>query len=118
LALPGFAGSLMPRKWSCGSRFAACSAASTAAVCISVSAVPPDLEIATKRVDASGSCSSSGAERAGIEVVDEMQRGGSRKAPSAGTAWPASCASVWPPRLEPPVPRNTTSVVFRAAAAA
>src|SRR5262247_2362514 len=27
-----------------------------------------------------------------------------------GTAWPASCASVWPPRLEPPVPSRTMSL--------
>ena len=36
-------------------------AASAAIVCISVSPVPPDFEIATKRVVASGSCASSAA---------------------------------------------------------
>ena len=36
---------------------------SAAMVCISVSAVPPDFEIATKRVVASGSLASSVAER-------------------------------------------------------
>ena len=41
----------------------------------------------------------------------KWMRGGSRKAPTPGTAWPASCASVWPPRLEPPVPRKITSLV-------
>ena len=36
--------------------------------------------------------------------------GGARNAPTPGTAKPASCDSVCPPRLEPPVPRITMSV--------
>ena len=50
------------------------------------------------------------AEGLRIEIVHEMQARPSRSAPRPGTAWPASCASVWPPRLDPPVPRKTTSV--------
>ena len=52
---------------------AAFTAASAAMVCIRVSPVPPDFEIATKRVVASGSLSSSAAEGRGIEIVHEMQ---------------------------------------------
>ncbi len=44
-----------------GPRFCAFSADSAAMVCISVSAVPPDLEMATKRVLACGSRFSSSA---------------------------------------------------------
>src|SRR6266481_6009660 len=40
----------------------------------------------------------------------KWSRGPSHQAPTPGTAWPASCASVCPPRLDPPVPRKTTSV--------
>ncbi len=50
----------------------ALTAASAAAVCISVSPVPPDFEIAMKRVVASGSFSSSIAVGRGIEVVHEV----------------------------------------------
>ncbi len=86
-------------------------ASSAAMVCISVSPVPPDFEIATKRVVASGSCASSVAEAvSGSRLSMKCRRGPSRSAPRPGTAWPASCASVCPPRLDPPVPRKTTSV--------
>ncbi len=101
----------MPTKWSCGCRPAAISADTTAAVCISVSAVPPDFEIATKRDEASGSCSSIAPNVPGSRLSMKCRRG-LRNCPSAGTAYPANCASVCPPRLEPPVPRNTTSVVL------
>src|SRR5215210_7320582 len=37
----------------------------------------------------------------------KWMRGGSRKLPTPGTPWPASCASVCPPRLDPPVPRRS-----------
>src|SRR6266851_6813552 len=40
----------------------------------------------------------------------KWSRGPSRQAPTPGTARPASCANVCPPRLDPPVPRRTTSV--------
>ena len=40
----------------------------------------------------------------------KCRRGGSRRAPTPGTPCQASCASVWPPRLEPPVPSRTISV--------
>ena len=46
---------------------------SAAMVCISVSAVPPDFEMATKRVVWCGSLASSVAKRVGIEIVHEMQ---------------------------------------------
>ena len=64
LRLPALAGSVRPRKISGmrGSRPAALSADSAAMVCISVSAVPPDFEMATKRVVACGSRASSVAE--------------------------------------------------------
>ena len=42
-------------------------------VCISVSAVPPDFEIATKRVVASGSLREQRAEGVGVEIVHEVQ---------------------------------------------
>ena len=54
LALPATAGSVMPRK-SSGARFsrpAAFTAPSAASACTSVSGVPPDLEMTTKRVSA------------------------------------------------------------------
>ena len=54
LALPGTAASVMPRN-SSGmrlSRPAALTAASAASACTSVSGVPPDLEVMTKRVSA------------------------------------------------------------------
>ena len=74
-------------------------------VCISVSPVPPDFEIATKRVVASGSRSSSVAKVSGIEIVHEVQaRPVAQRADARRPRGPASCASVWPPRLEPPVP--------------
>ena len=41
-------------------------------VCISVSPVPPDFEIATKRLVASGSASSDPPEGQRIEVVEEV----------------------------------------------
>ena len=74
-ALPDLDGSLIPRKIS-GMRV--CSPASlnadkAAMVCIKVSAVPPDLEIATKRVVACGSLASSVSKAVRIEIVDEMQ---------------------------------------------
>ena len=48
-------------------------ASSAAMVCISVSPVPPDFEIATKRVVASGSRCEQRAVGVGIEIVHEMQ---------------------------------------------
>ncbi len=61
LLLPGFAASLMPKNNSPmrASSPAAFTALSAAAACISVSPVPPDFEIAMKRVVASGSFASS-----------------------------------------------------------
>jgi hypothetical protein len=66
VALPrlsaSLAGSVMPRNSSGmrASRAASLTAANAATVCISVSAVPTDFEIATKRVVASGSFASGG----------------------------------------------------------
>ena len=64
----------------------ALTADSAAMVCISVSAVPPDFEMATKRVVASGSRAEQRAERVGIEIVDEMQARRRAQAPTPGTA--------------------------------
>src|ERR1035437_6944400 len=89
-------------------------AVSAAMVCINVSAVPPDLEMATKRVVVCGSLPSSAPQVSGSRLSMKCRRGAARSAPTPGTAWPASCASVCPPRLEPPVPSKTTSVAFSA----
>jgi hypothetical protein len=43
----------------------------------------------------------------GIEIVHEVQA--RAVAQSAEPRHPASCATVWPPRLDPPVPRKTMS---------
>src|SRR5437764_335796 len=40
----------------------------------------------------------------------KCMRGGERNASAPRTPTSASCAIVWPPRLDPPVPRTTTSV--------
>jgi hypothetical protein len=111
-ALPGMAGSVMPRKMS-GMRVsnpASPSADKIAMVCIKVSAVPPDLEIATKRLVACGSLASSFAKVSASRLSMKRNRGGTPSAPMPATAYPASCAKVCPPRLEPPVPRMTMSV--------
>ena len=52
---------------------AAFTAASAAVVCIRVSPVPPDFEIATKRVVASGNFVEQRGVAVGVEVVHEMQ---------------------------------------------
>ncbi len=88
LRLPPFTGSLRPRNNSpmrdC--RPAALQAESAAMVCISVSPVPPDFEIATKREVASGSFASSAPKLAGSRLSMKWMRGPSRKAPTPGTA--------------------------------
>ena len=73
--MPDLAGSLIPRKMS-GMRVCSPSpftADSAAMVCIKVSAVPPDFEIATKRVVACGSLASIVPKLSRIEIVDEME---------------------------------------------
>ena len=75
LALPGTAGSVMPRN-SSGMRFsrpAALTAASAASACTSVSGVPPDLEVTTKRVAARVEGAERRLQRDGIEVVVEAR---------------------------------------------
>ena len=54
-------------------------------VCISVSAVPPDFEIATKRVVASGSLASSASKECGSRLSMKCRRGAARKLPTPGT---------------------------------
>ena len=62
------------------------SADSAAMVCIKVSAVPPDFEIATKRVVASGSFASMVSKLSGSRLSMKCRRGAARKAPTPGTA--------------------------------
>ena len=61
-------------------------AASAAAVCIRVSPVPPDFEIAMKREVASGNRASSSAKLSGSRLSMKWMRGPTRKAPTPGTA--------------------------------
>ena len=74
LRLPGLRGSLMPKNSSPMRARARPPSRRRArpTVCISVSPVPPDFEIATKRVVASGSFASSAPIGRGIEIVHEM----------------------------------------------
>ena len=72
LDLPALAGSVMPRKWSCGSSSAVLIASSAAMVCISVSPVPPDFDTATKRLVLQRQPFQQRAVAVGIEIVHEM----------------------------------------------
>src|ERR1043166_38463 len=110
--LPGFSTSEIPRNSSLmrPSSPPRLTASSAAAVCIKVSPVPPDFEIATKRVVASGSFPSSVPNVTGSRLSMKCMRGGTRNASAPRTPTSASCASVCPPRLEPPVPSTTTSL--------
>ena len=63
----------------------------------------------TRRWRAAG-CASIAANVSASRLSMKCSRGPSRSAPTPGTPWPASCASVWPPRLDPPVPRMTMSL--------
>ena len=66
------------------------SAPSTAMVCISVSPVPPDFEIATKRVVGERQPLPAASPKvSGSRLSRKCRRGASRSAPRPGTAWPA-----------------------------
>ena len=61
-------------------------APSTAIVCIRVSPVPPDFEMATKRVEASGRRWRTWSKVTGSRLSRKWTRGASAKRPAPGTA--------------------------------
>ena len=85
---PSLRGSESPSMISAGRarRPALSSAESTAIVCIRVSPVPPDFEIATKRVEASGSRCRTWSKVIGSRLSRKWMRGASVKRPAPGTA--------------------------------
>ena len=73
--------------------------------CINVSAVPPDLEIATKRVVFRSTRERYSLQENGSGLSWKVTRGPLR-------SWLSSAAfSAWPPRLDPPMPSTPISVV-------